>query len=198
MRRKCDDIHVFINKKKYDIEDPEQTGRSLKNLAGIPLEDVLFLQKKGEDLVIGDDASITLGNGARLHSQPAADYGLDQQLVAEAGLEEGNVDLHPQPGGWTFLVLHSFQLPEGFTPRKVSVLVKLPPLFPDAAPDMFWVQPMVHTASGSLPRATTTEQLLGSTWQRYSWHLSSGAWKAGESTLRDYIRCIHGRFLRRD
>ncbi len=36
-------IQVFINRKQYDLEDPIQTGTSLKKLAGIPLGDVLFL-----------------------------------------------------------------------------------------------------------------------------------------------------------
>lgn len=198
MRPKGHSIHVFINKKKYDLDEPEQTGKALKELAGIPLGDVLFLQKKGNDLVIGNDTTVTLKNGDHLHSQPAADYGLDTDTIAAAGLEGERVELHSQPGGWTFLVIHNFPLPEGYTPRAVSVLIKLPPLFPEAAPDMFWVRPAARTRSGSMPKATTTEQLLGGPWQRYSWHLSSGAWKPGESTLRDYIRCIRGRFLRQD
>jgi len=36
-------IHVFINKQKYELEHPVQTGAPLKRLAAIPLSDVLFL-----------------------------------------------------------------------------------------------------------------------------------------------------------
>ncbi len=66
-------IHIFINKKKYEIHDPVQTGVSLKHLAGIPLNDVLFLQRPGEYEVIPNDIKITLKNGEHLHSQPPAD-----------------------------------------------------------------------------------------------------------------------------
>lgn len=52
--------------------------------------------------------------------------------------------------------------------------------------------------NGGLPRATSTELLLGNNWQRFSWHLATGAWKPGVSTLRDYLRCICARFLRQD
>src|SRR5580765_5484761 len=69
-------IHVFINKKKFDLDQPLQTGASLKQLAGIPSGDVLFLQQPGEDQVIANDSKITLKNGDHLHSQPPADYGL--------------------------------------------------------------------------------------------------------------------------
>jgi hypothetical protein len=42
------------------------------------------------------------------------------------------------------------------------------------------------------------ENLLGMDWQRFSWHLTPGAWKPGVSTLRDFMRCIAARFLRKD
>ena len=190
-------VHIFINRKKYDLDDPKQTGASLKQLAGIPPGDVLFLQQRGDDRVIPNDACVELKNGDHLHSQPAADYG-NTALLAGTGLEPERVELHPQPKGWTWLVVRGFELPSGYTPGLVNVLVKLPPLFPEAAPDMFWVSPSVRTPSGRNPRATTTEQLVGKTWQRFSWHLAQGAWKPGESTLRDYLRCVRGRFLRGD
>jgi E2/UBC family protein E len=177
-------IHIFINKKKYELEDPVQTGASLKQLAGIPLSDVLFLQRPHED--------------DHLHSQPPADYGLQSAILTEAGLDPARATLHNQPEGWTFLVISEYALPAEFQPARVDVLIKLPPGFPDAAPDMFWVYPPVRTLSGSLPRATSEERLLGKTWQRFSWHLAAGAWKPGVSDLREFLRCIHSRFLQMD
>jgi hypothetical protein len=53
-------------------------------------------------------------------------------------------------------------------------------------------------SGGASPRGTTTENLLNAPWQRFSWHLSPGAWRPGVSTLRDFLRCIIGRFERRD
>ena len=108
------------------------------------------------------------------------------------------MSLHRQPDGWTFLVIRDFELPVAYAPRHVRLLVKLPPLFPDAAPDMFWVSPDVRTVGGAMPRSTSREALLGEEWQRYSWHLAGGAWKPGVSTLRDYLRCVRGRFERKD
>jgi hypothetical protein len=191
-------IEVFINKKKYELDHPVQTGASLKQLAGIPLGDVLFLQRPGEDEVIPNDAKVTLKNGDHLHSQPPADYGLGPALLEEAGLPAERATLHPQPDGWSFLVISDYALPAGFEPNRVELLVKLPPGFPDAAPDMFWVSPDVRTANGNVPRATTNERLLGRNWQRFSWHLAAGAWKAGMSDLRDFMRCVSSRFLRMD
>jgi len=184
-------IHVFIDHRKFDLDEPVQTGQTLKELAGIPLADVLFLDQPGDDLVIKNEASITLKNGAKLHSQPAADYG-DEQRYAEM------VEL-PQPDGWTYVIYRDFQIPSEFRPDRVDLLVKLPPTFPDAAPDMFWVSPHVAVGAGATsPRGTTTETVLGVSWQRFSWHLAAGAWRVGNSTLRDFLRCIIGRFERKD
>ena len=184
-------IHVVINRKQYELDDPVQTGRALKELGSIPLADVLFLEQPGDDLVIANDAKVTLHNGAHLHSQPAADYGDEQR--------HGEVQELRQSDGWTFLVYRDFRLLPEFRPDKVDLLVKLPPTFPDAAPDMFWIQPpVVVAATGAAPRGTTMETLLGQTWQRFSWHLAAGAWRAGVSDLRDFLRCIIGRFERRD
>jgi len=191
-------IHVLINRKRYELDDPVQTGASLKQLAGIPLGDVLFLQHPGEDRVIPNDATITLKNGDHLHSQPAADYGFEPSMLSEAGLASDRAVLHAQPDGWAFLVLSDYALPAGFQPDRVQLLVKLPPSFPDAAPDMFWVHPEAKTPSGVVPRSTSSERLLDKDWQRYSWHLAAGAWKPGVSTLRDYLHCICARFLRLD
>ena len=191
-------IHAFINAKKFELDEPVQTGASLKQLAGIAPGDVLFLQQPGSDQVIANDAHITLKNGDHLHSQPPADYGNGASSLAALEINCERTTIHPQPGGWNFLVIAGYELPLGFLPNSVELLVKLPPTFPDAAPDMFWVSPEVKAPSGSLPRATSTEQLLGRTWQRFSWHLAAGAWKPGVSTIRDYLRCISARFLRLD
>jgi hypothetical protein len=191
-------IHIFINKKKYEIVDPVQTGASLKNLAGIPLNDVLFLQRPGEDEVIPNHAKITLKNGEHFHSQPPADYGLGVALLEEAGVPLDRATLHNEAGGWVFVVISNYELPAGFVPNRVDLLVKLPPGFPDSAPDMFWVHPDVRAPNGAIPKATSPERLLGKNWQRFSWHLAAGAWKPGVSELRDFLRCIYSRFLRLD
>lgn len=189
-------IHIFINKKKFELDNAHQTGASLKHLAGIPLNDVLFLQRPGEDEVIPNETKIVVKDGEHFHSQPPADYGLGTAILEEAGIAPERAQLHAEGGGWIFAVISDFQLPAGFEPRCVELLIKLPPGFPDSAPDMFWVHPAVRTPSGSVPRSTSEEPLLGKNWQRFSWHLAPGAWQPGASDLREFLRCIRSRFLR--
>ena len=66
---------VFINREKYELADPVQTGRMLKKLGGISLRDTLFRQRPHDDEVIANDAAVTLKDGDHFYSQPPADYG---------------------------------------------------------------------------------------------------------------------------
>jgi hypothetical protein len=190
-------VTVMINKQPFEFAEPHQTGRSIKERAGIPIADVLFLDRPGEDEVIGDDKKIVLKSGDCFHSSPPANYGgVAAVEAADVGYDE--FEKLPQPGGWTFLIVPNFPVPDAYTPRSVRLLVKLPPLFPDAAPDMFWLSPHIRTASGAVPQGTSPENLVGADWQRFSWHLQPGAWRPGSSTLRDYMRCIRARLEKRN
>ena len=69
-------------------------------------------------------------------------------MLCDTGVAPECVALHHEAGGWTFLVISDYPVPTGYTPNCVQLLMKLPPGFPDAAPDMFWVRPAVRTTSG--------------------------------------------------
>jgi hypothetical protein len=189
-------VTVTINRKPFEFADPHQTGRSLKERASIPLSDVLFRHRVKEDEVITDDAKVTLECGDCFHSAPPANYGAPQTATADIGFER--FESKPQPDGWTFLIVPDYPLPEGLSPQSVRLLVKLPPAFPDAAPDMFWLSPQIRTRTGVAPQGTSIETVLGTPWQRFSWHLNPGAWRPGISTLRDYMRCVRARLEKRN
>lgn len=189
-------VTVTINRKPFEFVDPRQTGRSLKERAGIPLGDVLFRHRDKEDEVITDDAKVTLKCDDCFHSAPPANYGGPTITHVDVGFE--HFESKAQPDGWTFLIVPDYALPEGLSPRSVQLLVKLPPAFPDAAPDMFWLSPDVRTPTGVVPQGTSIENMLGAQWQRFSWHLNPGAWRPGISTLRDYMRCVRARLERRN
>lgn len=185
-------VTVLINRKPYRFKDRHQTGHSLKVRAGIPSEDVLFLDRPHEDVVIPDDHHITLHEGQHFHSSPPANYGKGLVDPDEVGFPQ----FHElaKSGGWTWLMIENYPLPACYAPAAVTLLIQLPPQFPDAAPDMFWVSPTVRTTSGVVPHGTGEVNLEGQAWQQFSWHLKPGAWQPGISSLRDYLRCVRARF----
>jgi hypothetical protein len=189
-------VNVTINRILYHFDNTIQTGEALKLRAGIDLADVLFRSRPNEDEVIPNDSHVTLHREDCFHSAPPANYG-DLEITPE-DIGCNHFECIPQPDGWNFLLIRDFLLPDGYQPERAELLVKLPPGFPDAAPDMFWVNPHVRTIPGTAPQGTSVEPLLGADWQRFSWHLAPGGWRPGISTLRDFMRCIRSRFERRN
>ena len=101
-----------------------------------------------------------------------------------------DVDL-PEEGGWLLVVFRGFGLPEVYEPRTVDLLVRLPPGYPDANPDMFWTRPDVRLISGSMPqRADHHETYAGASWQRWSRHFARGNWRPGIDSLRTYMAAL--------
>lgn len=187
-------IQVIINRKPQYFEFAYQLGRDIKLAAGIELSDVLFRCGSGDEEVIPNDAKVPLHCGDHFYSSPPANYGDFSAL----DVGHDRFESISAANGWTFLVLPDFQISHGYSRDSTDVLVKLPPGFPDAAPDMFWVNPHLTTCTGVAPRGTSVETLLGQPWQRFSWHLEAGAWRPGISTLQDFVRCVRSRFERRD
>ena len=98
-------------------------------------------------------------------------------------------------GGFVTVVIHDFPMPEGIEPRATALLLRLPPGFPDAAPDMFWVDPPVRGPGGSaIPGTESTQTLLDRTWQRWSRHIQD-QWRPGIDNLATYLayvrRCLN-------
>lgn len=111
----------------------------------------------------------------------------DRQHLDQRGLR---YTAQPE-GGMLSVVLHEYELPAGYSPRTVDLLVRLPPGFPDAAPDMWWMAPFVSLASGGVPAATEHRQtFMGRTWQRWSRHFAPGIWRPGTDSLQTYLRLI--------
>lgn len=95
-----------------------------------------------------------------------------------------------EDGGGVAVILPGFELPAGFAPRVVSMLIRLPFGFPDSQPDMFWVFPHVALHGHAPAAANVIEQMHGCVWQRFSRHLPGGVWRAGIDDLRRYVALI--------
>lgn len=97
-------------------------------------------------------------------------------------------------GAFTAVVIEQFPIPAALEPQASTLLLRLPPGFPDAGPDMFWFDPPVIRASGGpIPGTESREPYLGRVWQRWSRHIQ-GQWRPGIDTLETYLayvrRCL--------
>ena len=98
---------------------------------------------------------------------------------------------HPQPNGWTFVVFEGYPLPLGYNRSQSDLRVKVPPPYPMAALDMFWMDPGLRLANGGLPANTCLETYLGHEWLRFSWHPAK--WRPGRDSLASYLGFIERR-----
>jgi hypothetical protein len=95
-------------------------------------------------------------------------------------------------GGFPCLILFDYRLPAGYTAATTDLLIRLPPGFPDAAPDMWWCCPPIRVAAtDEYPIASDVmEPILGRVWQRFSRHVSPGAWQPGRHSLGTFLLLI--------
>jgi Prokaryotic E2 family E len=100
----------------------------------------------------------------------------DRQYLSDRGFSwEEVVD-----GVTKGIILQNFDLPVGrFSVPTANILIVLPALYPDVAPDMFFLLPWLKLASsGALPRATEAAfAFQGQSWQRWSRH--NNEWRHG-------------------
>lgn len=123
---------------------------------------------------------------------------MNQQLALEAEelRRRGFVpQLHPQGDGWVFVVFDEYPVPDGFNQKSTSLLVKVPPNYPLGGLDMFWTDPQVRLAGGSLPANTGVESYLGRSWLRFSWH--PHRWNPSSDSLASYLKFIDKRLERK-
>jgi hypothetical protein len=90
----------------------------------------------------------------------------------------------------THVVITGFALPQAYNPREADLLIRLPPGYPNARPDMFWTRPDVKLVSGAWPlRSDVKENYLNLSWQRWSRHWQNG-WRPGVDGLMTFIAAI--------
>jgi Prokaryotic E2 family E len=109
----------------------------------------------------------------------------DEARLTEKGFRW---ELLPEARAEQLLVLRGVTLAAGKYDRaEVDVLVKIPPGYPVASLDMFWVHPELHLANGTCPpSANCFEEHEGRKWQRFSRHLRG--WRPGIDSLDSFLR----------
>ena len=111
----------------------------------------------------------------------------DVEFLARRGFEHEVV----ADGIMTCVVLKNWMLPPGLSQPTADLLIRLQPGYPDLPPDMWWFDPGLTLANGTvipadrIPRATSVESR-----QRWSRHFNSGQWRSGVDGLESYVALI--------
>lgn len=116
-------------------------------------------------------------------------------------LEEDEVFLNERFALWeTFvetgrrwLVIHAFQIPTGYSGlRRVTLALEVPPNYPSAQIDMFYVFPALKLTTGmGIPNTEHHESIMGQSFQRWSRHRGqNAAWKADSDNVITHLALV--------
>ena len=95
-------------------------------------------------------------------------------------------------GGMICVVMRKLALPQGLDRPCADLLVRLNPGYPDVPPDMWWFDPAIRKANGTvIPATEHMEHYMGRSWQRWSRHLPAGLWRSGTDGLESYLALVH-------
>jgi hypothetical protein len=116
---------------------------------------------------------------------------LDQQYLIERQIPHEVLT----EGGMLCVLIRGWSLPPGLNVAETDVLLLLAAGYPDIPPDMWWTDPAVLRADGSvIPATEVRQQILGRTWQRWSRHFQGGQWQSGTDGLESYLALIRQEF----
>lgn len=93
-----------------------------------------------------------------------------------------------------WVLIHDFDVPEGYHQKKVTAAVLLPFGYPMCGPDMVYFFPALSLISGKqIHAAEATEVIQGKRYQRWSRHfLPKEPWRPGIDSLETYSFMIRG------
>jgi len=94
--------------------------------------------------------------------------------------------------GFVCVIIRGLKLASIYKQRVADLLVRLPPGFPMARPDMFWTEPHIQLATGAFPVCANTFDVNydGRQWQRWSRHLDASQWRPGRDNLQTFLGII--------
>jgi hypothetical protein len=104
-----------------------------------------------------------------------------------------NIEVSEDPD-FINLVFRAFALGEGYSAPESDLLLKVPRSYPEAGPDMFWLDTEITLANGQIPQsAENIEAHLGKNWRRFSWHRQGSPWNPTIDNIHGYIEFIRRR-----
>lgn len=116
-----------------------------------------------------------------------------QELAAQAGVP---VDIE-QEGAQVYIILRGLPLPaDAYQATTSDVLFVTDVQYPLSAMDMFWTDPAVLCADGSVPTGgDSIETYRNRQWRRFSWH-RNGVWNPNGNPLLDHFEFMQARFAK--
>jgi len=196
----------FVDAKKYQTDQKHLSGLQIKQIAGVQANYQLYLEEQGEtpDKEISDSMTVSMeGHVRHFYAVPPATFGfnpVEQQLrdFVARHAAKNPVEVTALSNGSHIVKVTNVGIGPGWNRPTANVLFVVPPGYPAARPDCFWVEPAeLRLADGTTPKNTNDANAIPgdnvssrrTTW--FSWHLQS--WDPSRDTVETYFNTIMGR-----
>lgn len=85
------------------------------------------------------------------------------------------------------IVINNYALPVGYTLPEVEMMILIPPDYPMAQLDMFYLSPDVAKTNGNAIGTVINELHFNNQWQRWSRHYQ---WQAGVHNIATHLQVV--------
>lgn len=202
-------VVIFINRRRFEVDGVEATAREILAIAGLGEGyDLLLLRGEGDPTggrCILADEIVELRPGLHFNAIPGdCTFGGGAEappLLVEHACELAEalgreVTVHREDAQ-VFVVVHAASLTGGVCSRDSSdVLLVTDMQYPASLMDMFWTEPDVTLADGSIPADISSMAMyLGRQWRQWSWH-RNGTWTPGVDDLLSHWAFVEARWTR--
>lgn len=146
----------------------------------LPIVQVL---EDGKQVQLREDQVVALERCPKLRKLPRFRRGLNRIASEIELLRKEHPDLEVGPDN-SYIIIPRFKLPPGvFTQEETTLLIVLPPTYPTAPPDNFYVAAgLTLRSGGTIQNFQKNAKLHGRTWDTFSFYIEG--WNAG-ATPRD-------------
>lgn len=210
---KAESWELNVQGKKIVSEVPVITAASALSRAGFDPNDwIIILKVAGQpkrQLAADDEIDLRAPgiekirltakdvNNGEVRPAPLREFALledDESHLDSLGLEWET----RSSDGHRWLLIRDYPVPEGFTAERTTIALMLPPAYPQAEIDMFYVHPHLRLSSGAEIPATQALQTIGGlSFQRWSRHRGSiKPWNPRRDNVVTHLALVESALLK--
>jgi hypothetical protein len=98
-----------------------------------------------------------------------------------------------QDGASRWVIVYDHPVPAGYNHGTVALALLIPPAYPDAPLDMFYVRPALARSDGKVIKALSNQPICGDVFQRWSRHrTAANPWRVGHDDLPSHVVLVEG------
>lgn len=187
-----------VDKTLLETESEFLTGEEILQAAGYNAKDYFLKQIiKGQPINIALDQSVHISNPGleRFVTIPkeATDGDGNFELFEEdvENLKKGGFQWETLSLNGNWLIIKGFPVPDGYNCQNVEVAINIPSNYPQGKLDMAYFYPALKRLDEiPIPATEVTVNINGKSYQRWSRHRNSIAWRAGIDSITTHIEEI--------